>query len=42
MLVWIHGSLPGAPEIWVAQNSGSAQTINQAIWQTVYLGDSDT
>jgi hypothetical protein len=35
-------SLPGAPEIWVAQNSGSAQTINQAIWQTVYLGDSDT
>lgn len=34
-------SLPGAPEFWVAQNSGSTRRINQAFWQSVYLGPGD-
>lgn len=34
-------SLPGAPEIWVAQDSGSSRGIDQAVWQSCYLGAAD-
>lgn len=34
-------SLPGAPEIWIGNHTGGSLTINQAVWQSVYLGDSD-
>ena len=34
-------SLPGATEVWIAQNSGGTMTIDQSNWMHVYLGDSD-
>ncbi len=34
-------ALPAVLEWWVGQNSGANRVINEAVWQTVYLGDSD-